>query len=162
MHKNIQFRPVADQDRDLLRRIYASTRELELQQTDWSDEQKQAFIEMQFNAQHAFYREHYYDARFDIVLYDGVEAGRLYVWNSPKELLIVDITLLPEFRGKGIGTELLEGLLREAQETGRSVQIHVEKFNPALGLYSRLGFKEIGDEGVYFHMEWRPEALVQA
>lgn len=157
MHNEIQFRPVVDNDMDLLRRIYASTRELELQQTDWSDEQKRAFVEMQFNAQHAFYREHYYDASFDIVLYGGAEAGRLYVLRSPKELSIVDISLLPEFRGKGIGTALLGGLLREAQETGRSVMIHVEKFNPALGLYSRLGFKVIGDEGVYFHMAWRSE-----
>ncbi|MDD5058028.1 MAG: GNAT family N-acetyltransferase [Sideroxydans sp.] len=154
MHKDIQFRPVTNDDMGLLLQIYASTRELELQQTDWSDEQKQMFVAMQFNAQHSFYMEYYSDASFEIILHSGIPAGRLYLLRSPKELLIVDITLLPAFRGLGIGSEILGNLMREAAETGRALMIHVERFNPALRLYTRLGFQLIEDRGVYLYMGW--------
>ena len=59
----------------------------------------------------------------------------------------MDIALLPEYRGRGIGTALLEELLVEADATGRRVTIHVERFNPARRLYERLGFVEAGDPG---------------
>jgi GNAT superfamily N-acetyltransferase len=159
MLKDIEFRPITKDDMDFLREVYASTRELELRQTDWSDEQKKAFIDMQFNAQHAFYMQNYYDATFEVISYKGAPAGRLYLLKSPKELLIVDISLLPGFRGQGIGSEILGQLMREAAQTGRSLLIHVEKFNPALRLYTRLGFKAIEDKGVYLYMEWKNESF---
>ncbi|MDD5112528.1 MAG: GNAT family N-acetyltransferase [Methylobacter sp.] len=157
MLKDIQFRPITKDDMDFLHKVYASTRELELQQTDWNDEQKKAFVDMQFNAQHTFYMQNYHDATFEVISYKGAPAGRLYLLKSPKELLIVDITLLPRFCGQGIGSEILGQLMREAAETDRSLLIHVEKFNPALKLYTRLGFKVVEDKDVYFYMEWKKE-----
>lgn len=157
MLNDIRFRPVTNDDMNLLHQIYASTREIELQQTNWSDEQKNAFVLMQFNAQHSFYSEHYSDASFEIILHRDIPAGRLYLLRSPKELLIVDITLLPDFRSQGIGSEILGNLMREAAETGRDLLIHVERFNPALRLYSRLGFQLIEDKGVYLYMGWKKD-----
>lgn len=157
MLNDIQFRPVTNDDMNLLHQIYASTREIELQQTNWSDEQKKAFVLMQFNAQHNFYSEHYSDASLEIILHRDIPAGRLYLLRSPKELLIVDITLLPDFRSQGIGSEILGNLMREAAETGRDLLIHVERFNPALRLYSRLGFQLIEDKGVYLYMGWKKD-----
>ena len=40
--------------------------------------------------------------------------------------------------------------------TDLPVRIHVEQYNPALGLYHRLGFREISDKGVYWLLEWKP------
>jgi ribosomal protein S18 acetylase RimI-like enzyme len=84
---------------------------------------------------------------------DGRPAGRLYVGRWPQTIRIVDIALLPEHRGVGVGTRLLGGLLAEADAAGKPVSIHVERFNPAMRLYRRLGFEELEDKGVYVLME---------
>jgi ribosomal protein S18 acetylase RimI-like enzyme len=112
---------------------------------------------MQFAAQHAHYQEHYAGAAFDVILCNGAPAGRLYVARWPAEIRIVDIALLPEFRNAGIGTRLLRDLLAEGAAAGKRVSIHVERFNPALRLYARLGFQVAADDGgVYLRLEWTP------
>jgi ribosomal protein S18 acetylase RimI-like enzyme len=138
--------------------VYASTRAEELAVVPWDDAQKEAFLRSQFEAQDAWYREHYADASFDVILVDGQPAGRLYVLRRDAEIRIVDIALLPEYRGNGIGTTLLRDLLAEADAAGKRVTIHVERFNPALRLYERLGFCIAEDKGVYLFLE-RPPAL---
>jgi hypothetical protein len=54
-------------------------------------------------------------------------------------------------------TELLvdTGLGRWTAAAGKPLRIHVERFNPALRLYERLGFRQIDDRGVYLFLEWR-------
>ena len=99
----------------------------------WSDDQKAAFLRQQFEAQHAHYQRYYHDTRFDVILADDEPAGRLYVARWERELRIVDIALLPEWRGRGIGTRLLRDLLDEAAAVGKPVTIHVEMQNSALG-----------------------------
>jgi ribosomal protein S18 acetylase RimI-like enzyme len=47
-------------------------------------------------------------------------------------------------------------MLAEAERAGKPVRIHVEKLNPALRLYERLGFTRIADKGVYWFLEWVP------
>lgn len=136
--------------------VYASTRQAELALVDWDDAQKQAFLAQQFEAQHRWYQEQYGGASFDVVLVDDRPAGRLYVSRWSSEIRIVDIALLPEYRNRGIGAELLAALQSEASAAGKALTIHVERFNPALRLYDRLGFLPVADEGVYLLLEWRP------
>lgn len=139
--------------------MYASTRQEELAQTGWSEEQKASFLRQQFEAQSRYYREHYAGAEFSVILSDGRPAGRLYVARWPGEIRIVDIALLPERRNRGIGTKLLEDLIAESEASGKPLSIHVERFNPALRLYERLGFREVADKGVYFLMERAPGTI---
>lgn len=155
---SITFRPICAEDEGFLYRVYASTREDELKQVDWENAQKEAFLKMQFNAQHSYYMEHYRLATFDIVLVDGEPVGRLYVDRRKAEIRIIDIALLPLFRNRGIGSTLLKELLAEGEQSGRAVTIHVERYNPALNLYTRLGFRHIADNGVYYLMEWKHDA----
>jgi ribosomal protein S18 acetylase RimI-like enzyme len=122
----------------------------------WDDAQKDAFLRMQFVAQDRWYREQYRQATFEVVLVGGELAGRLYVDRGEDEIRIVDIALLPERRGRGIGGALLRDLLAEADAGGKSVTIHVERVNPALRLYERLGFALAEDKGVYLFLERRP------
>lgn len=158
----ITLRPIGPDDEAFLCRVYASTRREELAGVDWTPEQVEAFLAMQFSAQHQYYQQHYAGAAFQVIEHDGVPAGRLYVARWEKEIRIVDIALLPEHRNAGIGTALLQDLLREGAEAGMPVTIHVERFNPALRLYRRLGFSLIEDKGVYLLMGWRPEVLAEA
>ena len=113
-----------------------------------------AFLKQQFTAQHKFYQEHYNDTDFLIIVHDGVAIGRLYIARWTDEMRIVDIALLPRYRNGGIGTAILRDILAEAATAGKPVRIHVEKFNPAMRWYERLGFRAIEDKGVYVLMEW--------
>lgn len=146
------------QDADLAfaARLYASTRMEELAVTTWSDGQKAAFLLQQHGAQHHHYRAHYPGAEWWIVERDGAPIGRLYRVDWTREIRIIDIALLPEARGSGIGTTLLSGIQDEAAAAGKAVSIHVEKNNPARSLYARLGFVVAQDKGAYDLMEWTP------
>ncbi|MBA4160331.1 MAG: GNAT family N-acetyltransferase [Gemmatimonadetes bacterium] len=157
----ITFHPIVASDEEFLCRLYASTREEELAQVPWSHEEKDAFLRMQFTAQHAYYQEHYADADFRLILREGIPIGRLYLARWPEEIRIVDIALLPEHRGGGLGTALLQGILAEADMAGKPVRIHVEIFNPAHRLYQRLGFTQIADRGVYLFLERPPTPQVK-
>jgi ribosomal protein S18 acetylase RimI-like enzyme len=152
----ITLRPITPDDEEFLRQVYASTREEELALTDWDTAQKAAFVQMQFAAQHRYYQENYRQTTFDVILVDGQPAGRLYVARWAKQIRIVDIALLPEYRNAEIGSALLHELMAEAAAAGKPVSIHVERYNPALRLYTRLGFVPIGEHGVYFLLEWTP------
>ncbi len=98
----------------------------------------------------------YQNARFDIIEQEETPVGRLYVHRLHDEIRVIDIALLPEHRGRGLGGGLLRALLEEAAAVGKPVYIYVEQFNPAMRLYQRLGFVAITDEGVYGLMKWSP------
>jgi ribosomal protein S18 acetylase RimI-like enzyme len=153
MSDAITLRPIRPADEAFLYQVYASTREEELAPLGWDEAQKHAFLRMQFTAQHRYYQATFPHASFDVILPAGRPIGRLYVDRREDEVCIVDIALLPEHRGAGIGGTLLRSVLAEA---GKPVRFHVEKNNPALRLYRRLGFAPVGDTGVYFRMEWQP------
>jgi ribosomal protein S18 acetylase RimI-like enzyme len=153
---NLEFRPITDRDLPFLARVYASTRIEELAHVPWSDEQRAAFLHMQFDAQHAHYQTHYTGADWLVIEFAGESIGRLYVARWPREHRLIDIALLPAFRGRGFATALLQDLQDEAQSAQKSLSIHVEKNNPAMRLYRRLGFAAVGEHGVYDLMRWMP------
>ncbi len=152
----VSLRPMRARDKPFLYRVYASTRAEELAVTGWSEAEKTAFLTQQFEAQHRYYQAQFPDAAFQVIERDGEPIGRLYLDRRAEEIRIIDIALLPAHRRAGIGGALLREILGEAAAAGKAVRIHVERNNPALGLYHRLGFKEIEDQGVYLLMEWSP------
>jgi GNAT superfamily N-acetyltransferase len=154
----VALRPATPRDRDFLARVYASTREEELARVPFTPAQREAFLAQQFAAQTAHYERHYADADFAVVLVDGRPAGRLIVARWEGEIRVVDVSLLPAFRGRGVGTRLLRPLLEEADARGDAVSIHVERVSPARRLYRRLGFAAAEEVGVYVRMERPPRA----
>ena len=157
-YPSLRLQAMSAKDIDTLAQIYASTRREELAPIlDWSAQQKEAFLRNQFELQHKCYMEGYPNAAFDLVMAGEDVLGRLYVDRRADEIRVIDIALLPQYRGRGIGRAILESLLDEAasRDRGRVVRIHVEHMNPAMRLYVRLGFYEIEDKGIYKLMEWR-------
>jgi ribosomal protein S18 acetylase RimI-like enzyme len=155
----VSFRPATDADRSFLYEVYASTRQEEMAQVPWDAASVQAFLTMQFEAQHQHYHTYYAAADYLIIMIDDQPAGRLYVDRRPHELHVLDIALLPAYRNAGIGTALLQDLMVEAGATGRPMRLYVEPFNQALRLYQRLGFTKIGEEGLYLFMQWVPPGV---
>jgi ribosomal protein S18 acetylase RimI-like enzyme len=153
---DLDFRQATEDDREFLYNVYASTREEEVRQAPWTPAQRQAFLAMQARAQDKHYREYFPDAEYLIIMVNGQDAGRLYLARTPAEIRIVDIALLPRFRGMGLGQRILRNIQTEAAESDLPVRIHVEKNNPALRMYQRLKFVSCEDKGVYWLMEYRP------
>jgi GNAT superfamily N-acetyltransferase len=149
-------------DEEFLATVYSSTRQAELAALPWSDDQRRAFLAMQHRAQHTDYHGRFPHAAFDLILAGGVPVGRLYVDQGAVEHRVIDIALLPEFRGQGIGRRLLEQVLAGATSARVPVRLHVEAGNRATTLYRRMGFVAVpateGDWGseVYHELEWQP------
>jgi ribosomal protein S18 acetylase RimI-like enzyme len=157
-HAGLTFRRIADADLPFLARVYGSTRTEELAATALSDAHKAAFLDLQFQAQHAHYQKYYPQADWLVTAHGGEDIGRLYIERWPSQHRIIDIALLPAHRGKGYGEALLRDLMDEAASVGKAVSIHVEKHNPATRLYRRLGFVTEEDKGVYDLMRWTASA----
>ncbi len=153
----ITLRVASDDDAAFLLKVYASTRDDEMSMVPWSDEQKETFLRFQFEGQHNFYHEQFPDASYDIILEDDEPIGRLYVRREAAEIGIMDITVLPERRNRGMGTSLVRTLLNEGAETNKRVCIWVESYNPSIRLFERLGFSKAQEDGVNWLMERRPE-----
>jgi len=150
----ITLRNIQPTDRSFLFSVYASTRAEELALVDWTTEAKNSFLQMQFEAQDQYYKENYSDAEYQIIEWNDKAVGRIYIHRREKEIRIMDIALLPEYRRLGIGATLLGVILDEGKNQNLPVTIHVERFNPAVHLYERLGFRQIEDKGVYYLMQW--------
>ncbi len=152
---SLSFRPVDIQnDLSFLASVYASTRLHEFESIDWGGKRVNDFLNMQFNIQHTYYRQTWPDAKYLIILHDGKKIGRLYKDYREDEIRIIDIALLNQYRRKGYGQIVMQGIIAEAAQSGRCVRIHVDKQSPAKRLYDRLGFARIGGTEIYDLMEW--------
>ena len=146
---------MTDGDLAFAARLYASTRLEELARSGWPETRILAFLAGQHEAQHQHYSANYRTAQWLILERGGAPIGRLYLDEWADQFRVVDISLLPEHRGGGIGGAVLADVMAAAAEAGKAVSIHVEKENAARRLYLRLGFAVVADKGVYDLMLWR-------
>jgi ribosomal protein S18 acetylase RimI-like enzyme len=151
----IRLDPIGPSDEPFLYQTFASTRSDEMALTGWNAQQQELFLRMQYEAQRNSYLMQMPDAEYWVIRRDEMAAGRLILHRTSEKIYVVDIALIPEFRGLGIGSELMEAIMQEALLSGKSVGLHVERFNPALRWYERLGFTVIGSGPIYLEMAWR-------
>lgn len=154
----VTLRPATDADYAFMRDLYGDTRAEEMQHFPFDAAQKKAFLDQQFAAQFEHYGIHYPTCERNIIEKEGKPIGRLWLDEWRDQIRLVDIALLSEYRGSGIGTRLVKDVLARGAAAGKAVTIHVEGFNPALRLYERLGFRHVDTNGVYYLMRWEPFA----
>ena len=128
----------------------------ELAPVPWPEAAKLAFLAEQSDLQHRHYVANYPGADLLLIESDSIPIGRIYVYRSAREIRLMDIALVPDWRNRGIGTRLLRELMAEARSTGSSLTLHVEPTNPAQRMYQRLGFRLIEQRGVYDFLGWDP------
>ena len=151
----VDLRPVLESDNVFLLSVYGSTREEELNQVEWAEGQKEAFLRWQLDLQRREYEARFPDAAYDIILVDDQPAGRIWVGADDEQIRLLDIALLPQFQNRGVGTELVRRLIKESAKQGKVLRHMVFVLNNnAERFYERLGFKRIEDFGAYKHMEW--------
>ena len=149
---NLSLREATPEDEPFLLEVYASTRMEEFEGMGWSNEQKHAFIKMQFLARERCYPR--VDNR--IILLNGRPVGRILVDRGDAEILLRDIALLTEFRNMRLGSRLIKDLMQEATAAGKPIGLHVLASSPAARLYERLGFVRSGGDATYLEMKWVP------
>jgi ribosomal protein S18 acetylase RimI-like enzyme len=158
----IGLRAVTAHDEAFLLRLYSTTRP-EIDQLVWGEAEKQAFIAMQFQMQTRSYAMQFPDAETSVITVEGEDAGRMVVNRTANAISLTDIAVLPEFRGKGIATTVIERLQEEAARTHRDVELSVERMNVrAFQLYRNLGFEVTGEDQVYLTMKWSPTTQTTA
>ena len=155
---HISYRGITDEDKPFLYKLYASTRDdVEQFAQSWSDDQKTAFLQMQFEAQDAHYKKYHGETSFQIIRHRKKDVGRLYLEERQNTFCIIDITLEPNFRGRGIGGAIMNDIIEMAHNKDKKVTIHVARNNQARHLYDRLGFTVVEEGDVYNLMEKVPE-----
>lgn len=147
------LRSVQPADEHFLLDVYADHRKEELDQASWNAEQRQTFLSQQFHAQIHHYRSHYPQGNHDIILFDTTPIGRIYIDRGDEEIRLLDISLLSEYRNRGVGTVLMRNLLDETDRVAKPVRLYVYKMNQAVRFYERLGFQCVEDTGVHYFME---------
>jgi GNAT superfamily N-acetyltransferase len=157
---DITLRSYGEADMEFLYAVFAASRDREMALVPhWDEAEKNAFLREQFRLQHSHYQSHYPDARYQIILLDNEPIGRLYVAPMNNEIRLMDVALLAEYRGRGIGAQLVIAIMEEARRSDRFVSLHVEEENRAKQLYERLGFTVVGEVSFYKLMHWIPPGL---
>jgi len=150
---SIAFKPVLPEDESFLFEVYASTRAEELAPLGLSEDQQASFLTMQFKAQQQDYQKRFPDRDHRVILLGDLPIGYLHLATSDDEIRILDVALKPEHRNKGLGARLMTDLLKQATEAHKCVRVYVERFNPALRLFERLGFACAADIGTHYLLE---------
>jgi GNAT superfamily N-acetyltransferase len=158
----VSYRPSTDGDLSFLATVYASTRLEEVASTGWPEEMQLQFLAHQADAQHRHYRRSYPNAEWLVIERAGEPIGRLFIEEWSDQIRLIDISLMPQGRGGGVGGAILADLQEMAVAAGKALTIHVERNNPAMRLYLRLGFAKIDEHGVYDLMEWRGASPAEA
>lgn len=154
------LRSSTDADRSFLISLYAAGRAAEIESWGWTDSQKNQFIDLQYSARSSQYNSVYPDRDDQIVLLGDLPVGFISVARSDSRIYLVDIALLPEYQGRGLGKALLKALQQQACESGLPLLLHVFAENESAAIfYDRLGFVCVeNDNSVYRLFEWRPDS----
>jgi ribosomal protein S18 acetylase RimI-like enzyme len=154
---DISLRPATAADEQFLKRVHHAARHWEFAFLLQSGEAElyHKIMEQQYDSQHRFYFAAYDQAQYAVIQWTDHAIGRLYVDYRDDEVRVLDIAILPDYRGRGIGRIVMTGVCLEAAMRGKPVRLHVHYLSRALRFYQRLGFKQIAVEGPSYLMEWQ-------
>jgi ribosomal protein S18 acetylase RimI-like enzyme len=151
------LRPAGPDDQEFLFGLYASTRQDEFRGLGLVSQQLEALLRMQWSAQQRWYETAYAPADQQIVMQGELPIGRVIVQRGDSAMVLVDISLGPAHRGRGIGSLLIRDLIKECSHKKVTLRLQVLRTNPATQLYLRLGFVKTGEDAMYLQMEKTPD-----
>jgi ribosomal protein S18 acetylase RimI-like enzyme len=136
---------------DFAKKIFFQHKTNELNAHQWPDQVLLPILENQFNAQEIAYKIKFPNAeRFFLMLKD-LPVGILLL-NKDKSYHIINIIIDSQFQGQKIGTSVLSDIIEHAKTENKQVTLKVDRRNPALRLYMRLGFEITTEDEIYVSM----------
>ena len=155
--ESITLRPATEDDQEFLLQLYKSSRGDDLRGLGWNEDRIGEFLEMQYEAHQKFIASDHPAAEDQIVLSEGMPVGHLAVEPRPDEIRLVDVALISDSRNHGTGTLLIQELQAQSTAARRPLRLQVIRFNRAVTLFERLGFRRTSETGTHFQMEWLPK-----
>ena len=154
MERTIKLRPVSPEDEPFLYQLYKRSRVEEFAPAQLSETQFEWLMRMQYSARKGSYESNYPDARREIIVVDGVDAGQVWISQSESRVRVIDIAIAGDFQNQGIGTAVMTGIIREAKKAGAPVTCSVATNNPgSFRFHERLGFRIMSEDAMYIEME---------
>jgi GNAT superfamily N-acetyltransferase len=148
-----RLRPASVEDEEFLRTLFAETN---VALHALPPELQASLLDMQYRGRAMTYSTEYPQAKDSVVCLDhGTPVGRHLVERKTDGFRSIDLAILPQWQGKGIGTRILKDLAQESRQAGVKLSLRVVKDNPALRLYVRLGFDVVAEDEISYEMVWR-------
>ena len=154
--ESITTRSTKPEDQSFLVELYKSSRGDDLRGLGWDEPRISEFLDMQYQAQQNFYNSDYPEATDELILLENKPIGHLMVESRPHEIRCIDLSLLPEYRERGLGTGIIQQLQERARREQKPLRLQVIRYSRAVNLFDRLGFVRTSETGTHFQMEWRP------
>lgn len=160
LQNRLSCRDAVSSDEAFFEKLFIYTRQPEFARLDWDEQQLNFFLKMQFDTQQKGYQMQFPHSVSTVIELDKKPIGRLILNREKAAIRLIDIAVLPEFRGLGAGSFILRNLQTEANRSGKDILLQVLKTNfPAVRLYKRFDFGIIAENELYLTMKWSGEPL---
>jgi GNAT superfamily N-acetyltransferase len=142
----VSLRPASSGDFDFCAKLYFGGREQAIEESG-----------LDMGALVADLRERWEVTQVRIITLENRDIGWLQTRieddaTPGRALFVVQLFIDSPFQGQGIGTEVMHRIIQEARAAGQAVTLGVVKSNPALRLYTRLGFQITHEDERKFYM----------
>ncbi len=163
---DISIRPATDRDEPFLKQVHEAARlwEFEVLLQTGQEELYHKVVAQQYRSQLQSYEADFPQAHYAVIQWTDRPIGRLYLNYREDEVRVLDIGILPEYRGHGIGEIVLKGICIEAGLRRVPVRLHVHYLSRARAFYQSVGFRQTAEVLPHIAMEWLhpdPDALMR-
>ncbi|MDJ0681998.1 MAG: GNAT family N-acetyltransferase [Xenococcaceae cyanobacterium MO_167.B52] len=108
-----------------------------------------SYVEQLYPWNPRLFRNNFIPDHYDVIEINNLIIGLMKVVSSETEIYLAEIQIIQDYQKQGIGTNLIQSLIQEAQISNKKLWLKVLKNNPAKKLYQRLGF--IKQEELAYH-----------
>lgn len=150
----VSLRPQTEADLPFVEELVIAVREDEPGFRHLLPDERVRLLKEQHQLQWSHYRKVFPAAHFLLILADGQPVGRFYLDHAADHLRVIELSILPDYQGHGIGRRLMETIQAEAARRRHPVRLSVVNGNPVERFYATLGFVRDGLNGSHLRMRW--------
>ena len=103
-----------------------------------------------------YHVQNWKNKRPEIILYDGMPIGTIYIHENDDHIEIEQFILSSEYQNQGIGTYVMKDIMDRADRTGKVIKLMYIRTNPVASLYNRMGFKVTESDENFISVERKP------
>ena len=93
-------------------------------------------------------------AHYQLIVFEKRDAGVIATEERAEEIFLAEIIIIPDMRGRGLGTLIMKNLIRHSSQLGKTLALQVLKKNvQAKSLYEKMGFVIIMETSTHYQMQ---------